>query len=78
MGGVLARPAVKYPDFFPPGSLFDTFPYLLPPLISTSVILLGFVFGFFFLQESKKFALTKVRPPRPRHQCGWWLAECFC
>jgi hypothetical protein len=64
IGGLLSRPAVKYPDVFPPGSLFERFPYLLPPLVSCSVTLLGLLTGFFFLTESRKphqFEVTACR-----------------
>jgi MFS family permease len=33
MGGYFSQPAIKYPNLFPPGSLFDRYAYLLPSLL---------------------------------------------
>lgn len=37
MGGYLSQPAMKYPEWFGPGSLFDRYPYLLPSLAVTAI-----------------------------------------
>jgi MFS family permease len=37
MGGYFSQPAIKYPNVFPHGSLFDRYPYLLPSLLVTAV-----------------------------------------
>lgn len=50
-GGLLCRPADKYPEVFPPDSLFGDFPYLLPALVSVLVTLVGWVVGFFVLRD---------------------------
>ena len=36
-GGYFSKPAEKHPNLFPPGSLLDKYPYLLPCLISACV-----------------------------------------
>ena len=58
IGGALARPCVLYPDFFPPGSLWDRYPYLLPNLFSAVAVSCGVIIGLLFLEEThpeKKF-----------------------
>jgi len=55
IGGFLSQPTVKAPHIFPPGSLLDQFPYLLPCLFSCLITLIGLVVGFFYLKETVKF-----------------------
>ncbi|EFJ26462.1 hypothetical protein SELMODRAFT_441865 [Selaginella moellendorffii] len=50
IGGFLAEPALKYPELFQ-GSLFDRYPYLLPPLCVTVFALLVLV-ACHFLPET--------------------------
>lgn len=52
LGGALARPCISYPDLFPSGTIFEQFPFLLPNLVCTSVVVLGVLVGFFFLEET--------------------------
>ena len=52
VGGALARPCFSYPDLFPPGTIFEQFPFLLPNLACTSVVVLGVLVGFLFLEET--------------------------
>lgn len=52
LGGALAEPCKNYPSLFPPGTIFERFPYLLPNLFCTSVVVLGVLVGFFFLEET--------------------------
>ena len=52
MGGTLADPVKNYPSIFKPNSIFDRFPFLLPNLVCTFVVVLGLVVGILFLEES--------------------------
>ncbi|OBT64777.1 hypothetical protein VE03_06520 [Pseudogymnoascus sp. 23342-1-I1] len=52
LGGALAEPCKNYPGLFPPGTIFERFPYLLPNLFCTSVVVLGVLVGFLFLEET--------------------------
>ncbi|KAH7396774.1 major facilitator superfamily domain-containing protein [Phaeosphaeria sp. MPI-PUGE-AT-0046c] len=51
LGGVLARPAIQWPETFT-GTIFQTYPYLLPNLFCTAVVLFGLVVGILFLEET--------------------------
>ncbi|KAH8730819.1 major facilitator superfamily domain-containing protein [Phaeosphaeriaceae sp. PMI808] len=51
LGGVLARPALAWPHLFQ-GTLFETYPYLLPNLFCTAVVLFGLTIGILFLEET--------------------------
>ena len=58
LGGALAEPTKSYPTVFKPDGLFGHFPYLLPNLVCTAVVVLGLVVGILFLEEThedKKF-----------------------
>jgi hypothetical protein len=48
----LAQPCVNYPGTFPRGTIFDRYPYLLPNLVCTVVVLCGLVIGILFLEET--------------------------
>eukprot|EP01135_Chromosphaera_perkinsii_P007046 Nk52_evm25s675 gene=Nk52_evmTU25s675 len=50
VAGSLSRPALLYPSVFA-GTIFDTFPYLLPCICTSFVCLFGFVAGYLFLDE---------------------------
>lgn len=52
IGGALARPCISYPDYFPRGSVWDQYPYLLPNLFSALTVLFGVVVGILFLEET--------------------------
>lgn len=52
LGGTLAQPADNYPLWFSKNSLFARFPFLLPNVVCTSVLILGIVIGFLFLEET--------------------------
>ncbi|KAF2449350.1 MFS general substrate transporter [Karstenula rhodostoma CBS 690.94] len=51
LGGILARPALSLPAWFE-GTIFETFPYLLPNLVCTAVVAFGLTVGFLFLEET--------------------------
>ncbi|KAL7950318.1 major facilitator superfamily domain-containing protein [Trichoderma barbatum] len=52
IGGALARPCISYPAYFPRGSIWDQYPYLLPNLFSAVTVLFGVVVGILFLEET--------------------------
>lgn len=52
IGGALARPCISYPDYFPLGSIWDRYPYLLPNFFSAAMVLFGVVVGILFLDET--------------------------
>lgn len=52
IGGYFASPAVNFPNVFPKGGLFDKFPYLLPNLIATALMVLSIVAGYLCLEET--------------------------
>ncbi|KAH3919147.1 hypothetical protein HBH56_029400 [Parastagonospora nodorum] len=51
LGGVLARPALQWPGTFG-GTIFETYPYLLPNIFCTMVVLFGLAVGILFLEET--------------------------
>ncbi|KAF2086665.1 MFS general substrate transporter [Saccharata proteae CBS 121410] len=52
IGGYFANPSVNFPSLFPPGSLFDRFPYLLPNLICALMLFGSIIAGWLFLEET--------------------------
>ncbi|KAI9804169.1 MAG: hypothetical protein M1825_001571 [Sarcosagium campestre] len=52
LGGALAEPCKSYPSVFQKGTIFDKFPYLLPNLICTAVLVFGVAIGILFLEET--------------------------
>ncbi|KAI9672092.1 MAG: hypothetical protein M1831_001905 [Alyxoria varia] len=52
LGGSLAEPVKNYPGLFSPGSIFETYPFLLPNLVSAGFVLFGVTVGFLFLEET--------------------------
>ena len=52
MGGALAEPCKAYPWLFTRGSIFDTYPFLLPNLVCLVILLFGITIGFLFLEET--------------------------
>lgn len=54
IGGALARPCDSFPDYFPRGSVWDRYPYLLPNLFSVVVVCAGVVIGILFLEETHR------------------------
>lgn len=52
LGGGLADPVRSYPDLFGGFSLLQRYPYLLPNLVCTAVVIIGLAVGIFFLEET--------------------------
>ncbi|KAI1769509.1 MFS general substrate transporter [Hypoxylon sp. FL1150] len=74
IGGALARPCISYPSLFPPGSIWDRYPYLLPNLFSAFIVLVGVVNGILFLEETH--AGKKTQPDRGL-KLGNWILSCL-
>jgi len=53
LGGFLANPATSMPFIFKSCTFLVSYPYFLPPFVSSLVSLCGFVFSLFFLPEIK-------------------------
>lgn len=53
-GGLLCRPAVKYPYAFASDGFFGIFPYVLPCLLCTIFSLLSALMCFLFMEESRR------------------------
>lgn len=52
IGGLLAKPADSYPSLFSANGLFGKFPYLLPNLVCSFLLLLSIAGSWLFLQET--------------------------
>ena len=52
LGGSLAEPVKNYPNVFSKGSFLETYPFLLPNLVSAFVVLAGLAVGILFLEET--------------------------
>lgn len=48
----MAEPCISYPSIFHRGTIFDKFPYLLPNLICTIILICGVAIGILFLEET--------------------------
>ncbi|KAI0171873.1 MFS general substrate transporter [Hypoxylon sp. FL1284] len=72
IGGALARPCISYPSLFPPGTIWDKYPYLLPNLFSAFIVLVGVVNGILFLEETH--AEKKTEPDRGLKLGNWILS----
>ncbi|KAH7380603.1 major facilitator superfamily domain-containing protein [Pyrenochaeta sp. MPI-SDFR-AT-0127] len=52
IGGYFAEPVQNFPSFFSPTGFFAKFPYLLPNLICSSLLLISIIMAFFLLEET--------------------------
>lgn len=52
LGGILVDPVKNYPYLFTKDSIFATYPYLLPCVVSSIVSVLGSLIGFFLMEET--------------------------
>ncbi|KAL8854734.1 MAG: hypothetical protein Q9221_000516 [Calogaya cf. arnoldii] len=52
IGGTLAEPFKNYPNFFSRGTLFDSYPFLLPNIVCALVLVVGILIGILFLEET--------------------------
>ncbi|TID16534.1 MFS general substrate transporter [Venturia nashicola] len=72
LGGVLSDPVKSYPDSFDPNGLFGRYPYLLPNLVCTAIVLLGLIVGLLFLEETHE---DKRGRTDPGLKVGQWIVE---
>ncbi|CAI6327041.1 unnamed protein product [Periconia digitata] len=72
LGGILARPALALPTWFE-GTIFDTYPFLLPNLVCTAVVICGLAVGILFLHETHEDC--KYDRDRGRELGNWLLAK---
>lgn len=52
LGGMLAEPGKNYPSVFPPGSIWTTYPFLLPNPVVASLQLFALILTSLFLEET--------------------------
>ncbi|RPB26691.1 MFS general substrate transporter [Terfezia boudieri ATCC MYA-4762] len=52
VGGALADPIRQYPEIFKPGGFFEEYPYSLPNLFASAVLIIGVCVGILFLEET--------------------------
>jgi hypothetical protein len=52
IGGYFAEPADNFPSLFSSTGIFAKFPYLLPNLLCTGLLLVTIVAGYFLLEET--------------------------
>lgn len=74
LGGALARPALNYPTIFLKDSIWARFPYLLPNLVCTVIVLCGVVVGILFLEETHA---EKKHRRDPGLEAGKWIIAKF-
>ncbi|KAI7828538.1 major facilitator superfamily domain-containing protein [Gamsiella multidivaricata] len=53
LGGYLANPAKTFPDIFGNWAFFIEYPYFLPCFVAAMGSVVGFIVGYFFLEETK-------------------------
>lgn len=64
----------SYPTVFAKGTIWERFPYLLPNLVCTIVVLCGVVIGILFLEETHE--AKKLRRD-PGLELGKWIISKF-
>ncbi|RAH73119.1 MFS transporter [Aspergillus aculeatinus CBS 121060] len=74
MGGALAQPCDNYPWLFQRGTIFDSFPFLLPNLVCVVVLSSGIIVGLLFLEETHP---EKRNRRDPGLDLGNWLVNKF-
>ncbi|KAL4953087.1 major facilitator superfamily domain-containing protein [Aspergillus filifer] len=72
IGGLLAKPADSYPSYFSHDGLFGKYPYLLPNVVCSMLLLGSIIFAWLFLQEThpdmqRSGGPSKFDHPTPEH-----------
>ncbi|RKF80261.1 putative peptide/nitrate transporter [Golovinomyces cichoracearum] len=52
IGGTFVEPAQSFPAIFSSDGVFAKFPYLLPNLICASILVVGIIIGYLFIEET--------------------------
>lgn len=73
LGGALAMPCDSYPQFFARGTIFDSYPFLLPNVICVFILILGIIIGFLFLEETHPE--LKYRQDRGLQLGRWFMGK---
>lgn len=63
LGGTFADPTTGFPNVFSPDGLFGRYPYLLPNLLCSSLLLVSILAGYFLLQETHPDMQPRVNLP---------------
>ena len=69
VGGYLQRPAERWPRAFA-GTVFETYPYLLPMVVASALTFAGAVLGWMFLPETASFTMRQRQEERRRRRRG--------
>jgi len=69
VGGYLQRPAERWPRAFA-GTVFETYPYLLPMVVASALTFAGAVLGWVFLPETASFTMRQRQEERRRRRGG--------
>jgi MFS family permease len=59
LGGLLAMPVQNYPTVFAKGTIWDKYPFLLPNVVCTFVVVVGLVVGILFLEETHELHMKR-------------------
>ncbi len=62
IGGLFADPSLAWPETFG-GTIFETFPYLLPNLMCAGMLLVSILLGYFLLEETHPDMQPRVQLP---------------
>lgn len=62
IGGTFADPHETWPNVFPQGSIFVSFPYLLPNLICAALLFISIILGYFLLEETHTTLDPRILP----------------
>lgn len=62
IGGTLAEPVKRFPKVFRPGTLWETYPFLLPNVIVAALFALGWLLTFLLLRETHLILSNRADP----------------
>ncbi|TAQ86570.1 hypothetical protein B7494_g5105 [Chlorociboria aeruginascens] len=63
IGGLFADPYISFPNWFREDGLFGQFPYLLPNLICSGLVLISILAGYFLLEETHPDMQPRISLP---------------
>jgi len=74
LGGALAQPCENFPTVFPRGTIFDDYPFLLPNLVCSIILVFGVLIGILFLEETHQ---EKKYERDMGTEAGQWILSLF-